>query len=195
MRLVGVSLYIQMPFIMEAAFAGLLGGAVACVLLLVGRYFLIDHGIALAEKMQLVNFIGWDAVLAKLPLVIAIGLLMPAVAAFIALRKSLKRYPLLERCGLQARADPGGLRPAGSAWLRGAVALRRRPSLHGPAPGHDPLVAGEPLGRCLAVFGMGEIVVVARGGRRLAYTPVDADDPAGRRQRLRLGGDTFPRAK
>ncbi|MFF3607212.1 permease-like cell division protein FtsX [Streptomyces sp. NPDC002463] len=91
MRLVGASsFYIQMPFIMEAAFAGLLGGGVACVLLLVGRYFLIDHGIALADKMQLVNFIGWDAVLAKLPLVIAIGLLMPAVAAFIALRKYLK---------------------------------------------------------------------------------------------------------
>ncbi|MET9652751.1 permease-like cell division protein FtsX [Streptomyces sp. NPDC006460] len=91
MRLVGASsFYIQMPFIMEAAFAGLLGGAVACIMLLVGRYFLIDHGIALADKMQLVNFIGWDAVLAKLPLVIAIGLLMPAVAAFIALRKYLK---------------------------------------------------------------------------------------------------------
>ncbi|MBD0708109.1 MULTISPECIES: permease-like cell division protein FtsX [unclassified Streptomyces] len=91
MRLVGASsFYIQMPFIMEAAFAGLLGGGVACVLLLMGRYFLIDHGIALADKMQLVNFIGWDAVLAKLPLVVAIGLLMPAVAAFIALRKYLK---------------------------------------------------------------------------------------------------------
>ncbi|MFE0700419.1 permease-like cell division protein FtsX [Streptomyces sp. NPDC058872] len=91
MRLVGASsFYIQMPFIMEAAFAGLLGGAVACVLLLVGRYFLIDHGIALAEKMQLVNFIGWDSVFAVLPLVIVIGLLMPALAAFIALRKYLK---------------------------------------------------------------------------------------------------------
>ncbi|WP_351232657.1 permease-like cell division protein FtsX [Streptomyces sp. NPDC002133] len=91
MRLVGASsFYIQMPFIMEAAFAGLLGGAVACVLLLVGRYFLIDNGLALSEKMQLVNFIGWDAVITKLPLVLAIGLLMPAVAAFIALRKYLK---------------------------------------------------------------------------------------------------------
>ncbi|MFB7269924.1 MULTISPECIES: permease-like cell division protein FtsX [Streptomyces] len=91
MRLVGASsFYIQMPFIMEAAFAGLIGGAVACVMLLVGRYFLIDNGLALADKMQLVNFIGWDAVLAKLPLVIAIGLLMPAVAAFLALRKYLR---------------------------------------------------------------------------------------------------------
>ncbi|MER7954429.1 permease-like cell division protein FtsX [Streptomyces sp. NPDC096030] len=91
MRLVGASsFYIQMPFIMEAAFAGLLGGAVACIMLLVGRYFLIDHGIALAEKMQLVNFIGWDAVLSVLPLVLVIGLLMPSLAAFVALRKYLK---------------------------------------------------------------------------------------------------------
>ncbi|AXG78135.1 permease-like cell division protein FtsX [Streptomyces paludis] len=91
MRLVGASsFYIQMPFIMEAAFAGLIGGVVACTMLLFGRYFLIDHGLALADKMELVNFIGWDAVLAKLPLVLAIGLLMPAAAAFIALRKYLR---------------------------------------------------------------------------------------------------------
>ncbi|MER7045658.1 MULTISPECIES: permease-like cell division protein FtsX [Streptomyces] len=91
MRLVGASsFYIQMPFIMEAAFAGLLGSVVACGFLLLGRYFLIDNGLALAEKMQLVNFIGWDAVFTKLPLVLAIGLLMPAFAAFIALRKYLK---------------------------------------------------------------------------------------------------------
>ncbi|MFF2778319.1 permease-like cell division protein FtsX [Streptomyces sp. NPDC058052] len=91
MRLVGASsFYIQMPFIMEAAFSGLIGGAFACVLLLAGRYFLVDHGLNLAEQMPLVNFIGWDVVLAQLPLVIVIGLLMPSVAAFIALRKYLK---------------------------------------------------------------------------------------------------------
>ncbi|NWF30147.1 ABC transporter permease [Streptomyces sp. PKU-EA00015] len=91
MRLVGASsFYIQTPFIMEAAVAGALGGAVACVMLLVGRYFLIDNGLALADKMQLVNFIGWESVLAVLPLILVIGLLMPAVAAFIALRKYLK---------------------------------------------------------------------------------------------------------
>ncbi|MGW6555043.1 permease-like cell division protein FtsX [Streptomyces sp. NPDC055051] len=91
MRLVGASsFYIQMPFIMEAAFSGLIGGAFACVLLLTGRYFLVDHGLNLAEQMPLVNFIGWDVVFAQLPLVIVIGLLMPSVAAFIALRKYLK---------------------------------------------------------------------------------------------------------
>ncbi|MGS2588276.1 permease-like cell division protein FtsX [Streptomyces hebeiensis] len=91
MRLVGASsFYIQMPFILEAAVAGLIGGVVACVFLLLGRYFIIDNGFALADKMQLVNFIGWDAVLTKLPLVIVIGLLMPALAAFLALRKYLR---------------------------------------------------------------------------------------------------------
>ncbi|NDZ81854.1 ABC transporter permease [Streptomyces sp. SID10853] len=91
MRLVGASsFYIQMPFIMEAAFAGLLGGLVACGMLLVGRYFLIDHGLSLHEKLNLIDFIGWDAVLSKLPLVLAIGLLMPALAALFALRKYLK---------------------------------------------------------------------------------------------------------
>ncbi|MFE6159343.1 permease-like cell division protein FtsX [Streptomyces sp. NPDC056486] len=91
MRLVGASsFYIQMPFIMEAAVAGLIGGGVACGMLLVGRYFIIDHGLALSEKLNLIQFIGWDAVLAKLPLVLAISLLMPALAAFFALRKYLK---------------------------------------------------------------------------------------------------------
>lgn len=91
MRLVGASsFYIQMPFIMEAAVAGLIGGFVACLMLVVGRYFIIDHGLALSQKLNLINFIGWDAVLTKLPLVLAIGLLMPALAAFFALRKYLK---------------------------------------------------------------------------------------------------------
>ncbi|GGU67563.1 permease-like cell division protein FtsX [Streptomyces lavendofoliae] len=91
MRLVGASsFYIQMPFIMEAAVAGLLGGVVACAMLLVGRYFMIDAGLNLAQSMPLVNFIGWDAVITVLPLVVVIGLLMPSLAAAIALRKYLK---------------------------------------------------------------------------------------------------------
>jgi cell division transport system permease protein len=91
MRLVGASgFYIQAPFIMEAAVAGLIGGTLACGFLLVARYFIIDHGLALSEKLNLINFIGWEAVLAKLPLILATSLLMPALAAFFALRKYLK---------------------------------------------------------------------------------------------------------
>ena len=52
MRLVGASsFYIQMPFIMEAAIAGLHRRAASPAVLLVGgKYFLIDTG--LSEKMQ-----------------------------------------------------------------------------------------------------------------------------------------------
>ncbi|MEV8533537.1 permease-like cell division protein FtsX [Streptomyces sp. NPDC051211] len=91
MRLVGASsFYIQVPFIMEAAFAGLIGAVLACGMLGAGQYFVIDHGAALRTKMELINFIGWDSVLTKLPLVLVIGVLMPSLAAFIALRKYLK---------------------------------------------------------------------------------------------------------
>ncbi|GAA2607509.1 permease-like cell division protein FtsX [Streptomyces tubercidicus] len=89
MRLVGASsYYIQMPFILEAAIAGLLGAAFACVLIVGGKYVLINNW--LAKKIQVINFIGWDSVVAVLPLVLLIGLLMPALAAFFALRKYLK---------------------------------------------------------------------------------------------------------
>ncbi|MET9439777.1 permease-like cell division protein FtsX [Streptomyces sp. NPDC006610] len=91
MRLVGASgFYIQAPFIAEAAVAGLIGGVVACGFLVTGRYFIIDNGLSLSEKLNLINFIGWDAVLTKLPLILATSLLMPALAAFFALRKYLK---------------------------------------------------------------------------------------------------------
>ncbi|GGN38559.1 permease-like cell division protein FtsX [Streptomyces fuscichromogenes] len=91
MRLVGASgFYIQAPFIAEAAVAGLIGGTVACGFLVLARYFIIDHGLDLSHKLNLINFIGWDAVLTKLPLILATSLLMPALAAFFALRKYLK---------------------------------------------------------------------------------------------------------
>jgi cell division transport system permease protein len=91
MRLVGASgFYIQAPFIMEAAVAGLIGGTIACSFLVLGQYFVIDNGVALSEKLQLINFVGWDAVLTKLPLILAASFLMPALAAFFALRKYLK---------------------------------------------------------------------------------------------------------
>ncbi|OKK19735.1 cell division protein FtsX [Streptomyces sp. CB00455] len=91
MRLVGASsFYIQVPFIMEAAVAGLIGAFLACAMLVSGQYFVIDHGFELRDKIQLIDFMGWTSVLAKLPYVLFIGLLMPSMAAFLALRKYLK---------------------------------------------------------------------------------------------------------
>ncbi|KRV47686.1 cell division protein FtsX [Wenjunlia vitaminophila] len=90
MRLVGASgFYIQMPFIMEAAISGLIGGALACAMLVAGKYFLIDNW--LVDKIELITFIGWDYLLVPvIPLVLVVGMLMPAVAAFFTLRKYLK---------------------------------------------------------------------------------------------------------
>ncbi len=91
MRLVGASsFYIQMPFIMEAALAGLIGGGLACGMLLAGRYFLIDGGLKLQSKIQLIQFLGWSDVIKVLPLVLVVGVLMPSLAAFFTLRKYLK---------------------------------------------------------------------------------------------------------
>ncbi|ARQ70414.1 permease-like cell division protein FtsX [Streptomyces marincola] len=89
MRLVGASsFYIQMPFILEATIAGLLGALFACVLLLGVKYFAINN--FLAERIPAIDFIGWDAVISVLPWVLVVGALMPSVAAFFALRKYLK---------------------------------------------------------------------------------------------------------
>jgi cell division transport system permease protein len=89
MRLVGASsFYIQMPFILEAAIAGLIGAGFACVLLIGGKFFLIDNW--LQQEIVLINFVGWGAVAKVLPLVLAVGGLMPSIAAFFALRKYLK---------------------------------------------------------------------------------------------------------
>lgn len=89
MRLVGASsFYIQMPFILEAAIAGVIGALLACALLIGGKFFLIDG--FLEERIQVIDFVEWDAVLSVLPYLLAVGALMPALAALFALRKYLK---------------------------------------------------------------------------------------------------------
>lgn len=88
MRLVGASsFYIQLPFILEATIAGLFGALLACFLLL-GVYLGIDG--FLAERIPVIDFVGWDAVFSVLPYVLVTGVAMPALAAFFALYKYLK---------------------------------------------------------------------------------------------------------
>ncbi|MDH6577183.1 permease-like cell division protein FtsX [Kitasatospora sp. MAP5-34] len=88
MRLVGASnFYVQMPFIAEAAFAALLGAALASGLLLIGHYFVQNF---LASRVQFIQFIGLSSVLAVIPLLIVVGMAMAGVAAFFTLRKYLK---------------------------------------------------------------------------------------------------------
>ncbi|MFI6446088.1 permease-like cell division protein FtsX [Kitasatospora sp. NPDC050543] len=88
MRLVGASnFYVQMPFIAEAAFAALLGAAMASGLLLGGHFFVQNW---LASRVQFIHFIGLGSVLAVIPLLVVVGMGMAGIAAFFTLRKYLK---------------------------------------------------------------------------------------------------------
>ncbi|MEY9965749.1 cell division transport system permease protein [Streptacidiphilus sp. MAP12-16] len=89
MRLVGASnYYVQMPFIAEAAFAAVVGAALASGMLALGKYLLIDQ--FLKKQIALINFIGWGPVFQVMPLMLVLGVGMSSVAAFLTLRKYLK---------------------------------------------------------------------------------------------------------
>ncbi|MYV97440.1 permease-like cell division protein FtsX [Streptomyces sp. SID3343] len=90
MRLVGASnLYIQLPFILESAIAGLLGGLLSTGLLSLGFHFGIQKGFG--QSFNAFELIGWGPVLwPTFPLLIIFGVLMSAIASFFTLLKYLK---------------------------------------------------------------------------------------------------------
>ena len=72
MRLVGASnLYIQLPFLLEGVLAGLVGAAFASGALLALKEFLIDR--QLRPTFEFTAFVGWDDVLAILPVLFLTG--------------------------------------------------------------------------------------------------------------------------
>ncbi|GAA2138844.1 permease-like cell division protein FtsX [Actinomadura napierensis] len=88
MRLVGASnTYIQLPFILEGAIAGLIGGLFASVLLVVSKKLLIDR---LAGTVQLVSQLGWFQVIMVIIVSICFGVLLCAASSFLTLRRYLK---------------------------------------------------------------------------------------------------------
>ncbi|MVZ98898.1 FtsX-like permease family protein [Actinomadura sp. LD22] len=88
MRLVGASnTYIQLPFILEGAIAGLIGGVFASVLLVLSKKLLIDR---LAGTVQLVSQLGWFQVIMVIIVSICFGVLLCAASSFLTLRRYLK---------------------------------------------------------------------------------------------------------
>ncbi|WP_174567483.1 permease-like cell division protein FtsX [Actinomadura kijaniata] len=88
MRLVGASnLYIQMPFILEGAIAGLIGGVFAAFLLVGSKIFLIDR---LQESLQFALELGWGSVIGIIIFSMCVGVLLCAGASFLTLRRYLK---------------------------------------------------------------------------------------------------------
>ena len=91
MRLVGASnLYIQLPFLLEGAFAGFVGGLLACVGLALCKYLLIDQLLFDALPFNEASWIGWSDVLVTCSIVMAIGLLVSIVVSYLTLLKYLR---------------------------------------------------------------------------------------------------------
>lgn len=88
MRLVGASnLYIQLPFILEGAIAGLVGGAFAAILLMGSKVALIDR---LAEQVGFAAELSWSRVVAIIIFSVCVGVLLCAAASFLSLRRYLR---------------------------------------------------------------------------------------------------------
>ena len=89
MRLVGASnFYIQMPFLLEGAIAGLIGAAIASGALMAIQKLFVQN--VLQPSFRIAPFIGWDAVWGTVPILLAVGVGMSAVASFLTLRRYLR---------------------------------------------------------------------------------------------------------
>jgi cell division transport system permease protein len=89
MRLVGASnFYIQLPFLLEAAFAAGVGAILAILSVVLMKSILIDK--VLAPSFQFTAFVGWDSVLTIAPIMLITGVGLAGLAAFFTLRKYLR---------------------------------------------------------------------------------------------------------
>jgi len=89
MRLVGASnLYIQLPFLLEGVLAGLVGAAFASGAIIALKAILIDR--LLKPNFPITAYVGWDAVIAVVPLLFLTGMALSGLASFFTLRRHLR---------------------------------------------------------------------------------------------------------
>jgi cell division transport system permease protein len=89
MKLVGASSWsIQLPFILEAAIAGLVGGILASLVLIGFQAFFIDD--ILVPAFQFTAWVGWSDVWQIVPILLVTGTSIAAIASFLTLRRYLK---------------------------------------------------------------------------------------------------------
>jgi len=90
MRLVGASdLYIQGPFLLEGAVAGLLGGLLASVGVAIVKIVLIDGGVR-AMFGPIANYVGWGAVASIVPILLVLGVLLAGITSLLTLQRYLR---------------------------------------------------------------------------------------------------------
>jgi cell division transport system permease protein len=87
MRLVGASRwYTQLPFILEAALAGLIGALLAIGGLVLTKVLFVDKTLAGPIKAGIIPPVDWSAIAAISPVIAAAGVGLAAVAAYVTLR-------------------------------------------------------------------------------------------------------------
>lgn len=88
MRLVGSSnFFIQLPFLLEGAIAGLIGGIVASGLLALSKLLVFNR---LQEYFTFTTTMSWSTVISTIVLSIVVGILMCAVASYLTLLRYLR---------------------------------------------------------------------------------------------------------
>jgi cell division transport system permease protein len=87
MRLVGASRwYTQLPFILEAALAGLIGALLAVGGLVLTKVLFVDKTLAGPIKAGIIPPVDWSAIATIAPVIGAAGVGLAAVAAYVTLR-------------------------------------------------------------------------------------------------------------
>ena len=89
MRLVGAPrTMIALPFILEGALAGFLGGVVSSLTLVGLKVYLIDG--KLSSAAQSFSIIGWDGVLSAVAITMVVGVLLTTVASALSIFRHLE---------------------------------------------------------------------------------------------------------
>ena len=87
MRLVGASRwYTQLPFILEAAVAGLIGGLLAFAGLVLTKVLFVDRTLAGPIKAGIITGIDWSTVIGTGAIITAAGVGLAAIASYVTLR-------------------------------------------------------------------------------------------------------------
>lgn len=87
MRLVGASRwYTQLPFLLEAALAGLIGALIAIAFLFIGKFAFLDKQLKGPIDSGVIPPVHWDQILAISPVVAGAGVVLAGAAAYVTLR-------------------------------------------------------------------------------------------------------------
>lgn len=91
MRLVGASSFsIQLPFLVEGAVAGLLGGLLACGALAAGKHYVVDGILSKRVSVNILPPLQWSDVYGAMPVLLILGVGISVLASFVTLRRFLR---------------------------------------------------------------------------------------------------------